>query len=71
MPPDDGIIQLTHSKFKRGIKEEAETAEAVLDALLSGFLSGFQIVVIQLDGNDDAQEIFASTKRPGEASVSV
>jgi uncharacterized protein DUF1524 len=37
-----------------------ETPEAVLDALLAGFLSGFQIVVIQLDQNDDAQEIFAS-----------
>lgn len=40
--------------------EEDETAEYVLDAVLAGFLSGFQIVVIQLDENDDAQEIFAS-----------
>jgi Protein of unknown function DUF262/Protein of unknown function (DUF1524) len=41
-------------------KESAEEPEAVLDALLAGFLAGFQIVVIQLDQNDDAQEIFAS-----------
>jgi Protein of unknown function (DUF1524)/Protein of unknown function DUF262 len=41
-------------------KDNAETPEVVLDALLGGFLSGFQIVVIQLDQNDDAQEIFAS-----------
>ncbi|MGH9428329.1 MAG: DUF262 domain-containing protein, partial [Terriglobia bacterium] len=38
----------------------SDSVESVLDAVLSGFLSGFQIVVIQLDQNDDAQEIFAS-----------
>lgn len=40
--------------------EDGETPERVLDALLAGFLSGFQIVMIHLDDNDDAQEIFAS-----------
>lgn len=38
----------------------------MLDALLGGFLSGFQIVVIQLDKNDDAQEIFASLNGLGK-----
>jgi uncharacterized protein DUF1524/uncharacterized protein DUF262 len=47
-------------------KEEGETAETVLDAVLSGFLSGFQIVVIQLDPPDDAQEIFASLNGLGK-----
>ena len=41
-------------------KSDESTAEQVIDALLSGFLSGFQVVTIQLDENDDAQEIFAS-----------
>jgi hypothetical protein len=40
--------------------QDGETAERVLDALLAGFLSGFQIVMIHLDDDDDAQEIFAS-----------
>ncbi|MGH9434380.1 MAG: DUF262 domain-containing protein [Terriglobia bacterium] len=48
------------------IKEQGETVEAVLDAVLGGFLSGFQIVVIQLDPNDDAQEIFASLNGLGK-----
>jgi len=34
--------------------------ELALDAILSGFLSGFQIVVVQLGQEDDAQAIFAS-----------
>lgn len=42
------------------VKNDGSTAEDALDALLSGFLSGFQIVMIHLDENDDAQEIFAS-----------
>ena len=42
--------------FKTTVRDD----ETVLDALLSGFLSGFQIVMILLDENDDAQEIFAS-----------
>jgi hypothetical protein len=49
------------------IKDEGDNAETVLDALLSGFLSGFQIVVIQLDANnDDAQEIFGSLNGLGK-----
>jgi hypothetical protein len=40
--------------------------ETILEAVLGGFLSGFQIVVIQLDANDDAQEIFASLNGLGE-----
>lgn len=46
--------------------EFEEGADAVLDALIAGFLSGFQIVVIQLDQNDDAQEIFASLNGLGK-----
>lgn len=34
--------------------------EKVMDALLTGFLTGFQIVVVQLGKDDDAQSIFAS-----------
>lgn len=47
-------------------REEGETPETVLEALLAGFLSGFQIVVIQLEENDDAQEIFASLNALGK-----
>jgi uncharacterized protein with ParB-like and HNH nuclease domain len=46
--------------------EGGEDAETVLGALLEGFLAGFQIVVIQLDENDDAQEIFASLNGLGK-----
>ncbi len=35
--------------------------------MLAGFLSGFQIVIIQLDQNDDAQEIFGSLNGLGKA----
>jgi hypothetical protein len=34
--------------------------EVALDAILSGFLTGFQIVVVQLGQEDDAQAIFSS-----------
>ncbi len=47
-------------------KDEGNAAADVLDAVLSGFLSGFQIVVIQLGANDDAQEIFASLNGLGK-----
>lgn len=46
--------------------EVGDDAEAVLGALLEGFLAGFQIVIIQLDENDDAQEIFASLNGLGK-----
>ena len=46
--------------------EYEEGADKVLDALIAGFLSGFQIVVIQLDENDDAQEIFTSLNSLGK-----
>ena len=42
------------------VKDNGSTVEDVLDSLLSGFLSGFQVVMIHLHENDDAQEIFAS-----------
>jgi hypothetical protein len=35
-------------------------AEAALSSLLEGFLGGFQVVLIELNDHDDAQEIFAS-----------
>lgn len=44
------------------IKDEGETADKALDAALAGFLQGFEVVIIQLDENDDAQEIFASLR---------
>lgn len=47
-------------------KEEDEASQHVLDALLKAFLTAFQIVVIQLDENDDAQEIFASLNGKAE-----
>jgi hypothetical protein len=46
--------------------EEHETAERVLEAVLAGFLDGFQVVLIHLDQNDDAQEIFASLNGLGK-----
>ena len=36
--------------------------DKALDAALAGFLQGFEVVIIQLDENDDAQEIFASLR---------
>lgn len=58
-----------HNKISLFVNERVEmgeTPEAILDALLEGFLAGFQIVVIQLDENDDAQEIFASLNGLGK-----
>jgi hypothetical protein len=46
--------------------EDASEIPKRLDALLSGFLSGFRVVVIQLDDKDDAQEIFASLNGLGK-----
>ncbi|KCZ56453.1 DUF262 domain-containing protein [Hyphomonas chukchiensis] len=40
--------------------EQDRTAQQALDAILHGFLHGFQIVVVQLGKQDDAQSIFAS-----------
>lgn len=45
---------------------ESEEAATVLEALLASFLTGFQVVLIQLDPNDDAQEIFASLNGLGK-----
>lgn len=38
----------------------------LLNNFIDGFLSGFQIVIIRLDQNDDAQEIFASLNGLGK-----
>lgn len=51
----EAIARYIEEKAKDGI-----AGEKVLDALLSGFLNAFQIVVVQLGKNDDAQTIFAS-----------
>lgn len=51
--------------FVQELKDE-HSFEQVVDALLTGFLSGFQIVIIKLDENDDAQEIFASLNGLGK-----
>lgn len=47
-------------------EEDGQTPEDALDALLESFLFGFRIVVIQLDQDDDAQEIFASLNGLGK-----
>lgn len=52
--------------FVQERKEDEESPEQVLDALLAGFLAGFQVVLIQLDQHDDAQEIFASLNGLGK-----
>lgn len=59
-----------HEHFIEFVQErqeaEEETTQKVFEALLSAFLTAFQIVVIQLDENDDAQEIFASLNGKAE-----
>jgi len=60
------LIEAVEEFVSERTAENEETAEGVLDALLAGFLSGFQIVVIQLDQGDDAQEIFASLNGLGK-----
>jgi len=45
---------------------EELTPDQRLGAVLSGFLAGFRVVVIQLDDKDDAQEIFASLNGLGK-----
>lgn len=60
------LLEVIEAFVAERTTEEGETISEVLDALLSGFLSGFQIVVIQLDANDDAQEIFASLNGLGK-----
>jgi|GEM_PF-243775 len=47
-------------------ENEAETTMHVFEGLLRAFLTAFQIVVIQLNENDDAQEIFASLNGKAE-----
>ena len=47
-------------------KEEGETPAKILDELLDGFLKGFNVVLIELDPTDDAQEIFASLNGLGK-----
>ncbi len=51
----ESIARYIEEKAKDGID-----GHRVLDALLSGFLNAFQIVVVQLGNSDDAQTIFAS-----------
>lgn len=50
--------------------KETISAEKAIDAILSGFLSGFQIVVVQLGQEDDAQAIFASLNGNAEPLTS-
>ncbi|NOX42011.1 MAG: DUF262 domain-containing protein, partial [Alphaproteobacteria bacterium] len=57
---------LSIEEFVKERVEFGDEAEDVINALLEGFLSGFQVVVIQLDENDDAQEIFASLNGLGK-----
>ncbi|KQM66323.1 hypothetical protein ASE75_14960 [Sphingomonas sp. Leaf17] len=53
-------LQEAIAKYIDEKKSEGVEAAQVLDALLSGFLYAFQIVVVQLGKDDDAQTIFAS-----------
>jgi len=52
----ESILQFIQERMHN----DEETASHVFESLLDAFLTAFQIVVIQLDENDDAQEIFAS-----------
>ncbi len=52
-----------------GVEEPA--TETRLKAILSGFLAGFRVVVIQLDDKDDAQEIFASLNGLGKPLTAI
>lgn len=54
------LFQAINEFIDDRVNHNGSSVEDVLHALLSGFLSGFQIVMIHLDENDDAQEIFAS-----------
>ena len=49
-------------KIREFISDDGKEADPSkrLSAILGGFLTGFRVVVIQLDDKDDAQEIFAS-----------
>lgn len=58
----ENIINFVHERQKN----EEDTAEHVFESLLDAFLTAFQIVIIQLDENDDAQEIFASLNGKAE-----
>ena len=60
------LLEVIEGFIAERAKEQGEAVETILDALLSAFLSGFQIVVIQLDPNDDAQEIFSSLNGLGK-----
>jgi hypothetical protein len=58
------------STFVAEKAREDVSAESALDSILSGFLSGFQIVVVQLGQEDDAQAIFASLNGNAEPLTS-
>jgi hypothetical protein len=53
-------LQEAVAKYIEEKSAEGVGSAQVLDALLSGFLYAFQIVVVQLGKDDDAQTIFAS-----------
>lgn len=50
---------------------DGPASETRLKAILSGFLAGFRVVVIQLDDKDDAQEIFASLNGLGKPLTAI
>ena len=53
-------------QFASADNGDEATPEARLNAILTGFLGGFRVVVIQLHEKDDAQEIFASLNGLGK-----
>ncbi len=61
----DAIAMFIKEREQDGVKPEA-----VLDAIVAGFLGGFQIVVVQLGQTDDAQAIFASLNGKAEPLTS-
>jgi uncharacterized protein with ParB-like and HNH nuclease domain len=56
----------TIRKFVADNGSQESKPDLRLSAVLSGFLAGFRVVVIQLDEKDDAQEIFASLNGLGK-----
>ena len=58
----DEIKQMVEQK----IGDEGRNPKEVLNALLKGFLDGFKVVIIRLDEEDDAQEIFESLNGKGK-----
>ena len=60
------LITAIDEFIQERLDDFGNSIEDTLDAIIDGFLSGFRIVLIQLDQDDDAQEIFASLNGMGK-----